>query len=170
MTVIRQLEIQNFRVVRKLKWSPSPGLNCLIGPGDTGKSTVLDAIDLALGARRSYAFNDADFFQMNVASPIIITVTLGELDDELLNIEKYGLFLRSYNADNQQIGDEPQPGDGCETVLTIKLVVDSDLDPDWRLFSERAEAEGIERRLPWKHRELVSPARLGATSLTCPHD
>ncbi|MDF9176679.1 AAA family ATPase, partial [Enterobacter hormaechei] len=57
MPVIRQLEILNFRAVRQLKWSPSPGLNCLIGPGDTGKSTVLDAIDLALGARRSYAFN-----------------------------------------------------------------------------------------------------------------
>lgn len=41
MPVIRQLEILNFRVVRQLKWSPSPGLNCLIGPGDTGKSTVL---------------------------------------------------------------------------------------------------------------------------------
>lgn len=164
MPVIRQLEIQNFRVVRKLKWSPSPGLNCLIGPGDTGKSTVLDAIDLVLGARRSYAFNDADFFQMNVDSPIVITATLGKLHDELLNIEKYGHFLRSFNLNDKNIIDEPQPGDDFETVMTIKLVVDSDLEPDWRLFSERAEAEGIERRLPWKHREIISPTRLGATS------
>ena len=164
MPIIRQLEIHNFRAVRELTWSPSPGLNCLIGPGDTGKSTVLDAIDLALGARRSYAFNDADFFQMNVDSPIVILVTLGKLNDELLNIEKYGPFLRAFNVNTKLIVDEPQPGDGFETVLTVKLVVDSDLEPDWRLFSERAEAEGIERRLPWKHRELISPSRLGATS------
>lgn len=42
-------------------------------------------------------------------------------------------------------------------------MVDADLDPDWRLFSERTEVDGIERRLPWKHRELISPARLGTT-------
>ena len=29
---------------------PAPGINCLIGPGDIGKSTLLDAIDLCMGA------------------------------------------------------------------------------------------------------------------------
>ncbi|HBK4804844.1 TPA: AAA family ATPase, partial [Enterobacter hormaechei subsp. steigerwaltii] len=53
MPKIRHIEVENFRVIKKLSWSPSPGLNCLIGPGDSGKSTILDAIDLALGARRS---------------------------------------------------------------------------------------------------------------------
>ncbi|HHE8445362.1 TPA: AAA family ATPase [Citrobacter braakii] len=49
MPKIRHIEVENFRVIKKLSWSPSPGLNCLIGPGDSGKSTILDAIDLALG-------------------------------------------------------------------------------------------------------------------------
>lgn len=162
MSVIRHIEIQNFRTIKKLSWHPKPGLNCLIGPGDSGKSTLLDAIDLTLGARRSYSFNDADFYQLNTLSPLSITITLGDLHDDLKNIESYGFFLRGYNATTQEIVDEPQQG--TETVLTIKLTVDSDLDPDWRLYSERAEADGLERRLPWKHRELLSPARLGTTA------
>ncbi|EEQ09603.1 hypothetical protein ymoll0001_19630 [Yersinia mollaretii ATCC 43969] len=162
MPMVRHLEIENFRSIKKLVWCPSPGLNCLIGTGDSGKSTILDAIDLCLGARRSYSFNDADFFKSNVNSPIIISVTLGKLDDELLSIEKYGLFHRSFNSVNNEIYDEPQPN--METVLTIKMSVDADLEPDWRLYSVRADADGIERRLPWKHRELISPARLGTTS------
>lgn len=162
MPMIRCLEIENFRSLKKLVWFPTPGLNCLIGSGDSGKSTILDAIDLALGARRSYSFNDADFFRSDVSSPIIISVTLGNLDDELLNVEKYGLFLRAFFEEDKQIHDEPQAG--METVLTIKMVVDEDLEPDWRLYSSRADANGIERRLPWKHRELISPARLGTTS------
>ncbi|NUY57227.1 AAA family ATPase [Salinivibrio sp. EAGSL] len=162
MSVIRHIEIQNFRTIKKLSWHPKPGLNCLIGPGDSGKSTLLDAIDLTLGARRSYSFNDADFYQLNIQSPLSITITLGDLHDDLKNIESYGSFLRGYNATTQKILDEPQQG--TETVLTIKLTVDSDLDPDWRLYSERAEADGLERRLPWKHRELLSPARLGTTA------
>ncbi|WP_417436606.1 ATP-dependent nuclease [Idiomarina abyssalis] len=161
MSVIRHIEIQNFRAIKQLSWHPKPGLNCLIGPGDSGKSTILDAIDLALGARRSYSFNDADFYQLDTSSPLIITVTIGELHEELKNIERYGFFLRGFNPETKVITDEPQ---GEETVLTLKLYVDADLAPDWRLYSDRAEADGLERRLPWKHRELLSPARLGTTS------
>lgn len=162
MPMVRCLEIENFRSIKKLVWFPSPGLNCLIGAGDSGKSTILDALDLALGARRTYNFNDADFFQSDINSPIIISVTLGKLDDELLNFERYRLFLRSFNSERREIHDEPRIND--EIVLTIKMSVTADLEPDWRLYSIRTEDQGIERRLPWKHRELISPARLGATS------
>lgn len=162
MSIIRHIEIQNFRSIKQFSWTPNPGLNCLIGPGDSGKSTILDAIDLALGARRSYSFNDADFYQLDTTSPLVITVTIGRLHDELKNIERYGFFLRGFNPITKEVFDEPQVG--TETILTIKLSVDADLVPDWRLYSERADADGLERRLPWKHRELLSPARLGVTS------
>ena len=52
----------------------------LIGPGDSGKSTVLDAIDLCLGARRSVQFTDADFHGRAVRQSIRITITIGALD------------------------------------------------------------------------------------------
>lgn len=162
MSVIRHLQIQNFRSIKNLTWNPKPGLNCLIGSGDAGKSTILDAIDLTLGARRTYSFNDADFYQLDTTSPLVITITIGALHDELKNIERYGSFLRGFNSATKVISDEPQMD--TETVLTIKLHVDADLAPDWRLYSERADAAGLERRLPWKHRELLSPARLGTTS------
>ncbi|NOH53641.1 AAA family ATPase [Vibrio coralliilyticus] len=162
MSIIRHVEIQNFRSIKHFSWNPRPGLNCLIGPGDSGKSTVLDAIDLALGARRSYSFNDADFYQLDTTAPLVITVTIGGLHDELKNVERYGFFLRGFNPATKEIYDEPQVD--TETVLTVKLSVDADLAPDWQLYSERADADGLERRLPWKHRELLSPARLGATS------
>ncbi|MFT7684292.1 MAG: putative ATP-dependent endonuclease of OLD family [Moritella dasanensis] len=48
MSVIRQILIRNFRGIESLNWTPHPGLNCLIGPGDSGKSTILDAIDLCV--------------------------------------------------------------------------------------------------------------------------
>jgi predicted ATP-dependent endonuclease of OLD family len=37
---IRQIEIKNFRDIGLLTWDPSLGINCLVGPDDTGKSTV----------------------------------------------------------------------------------------------------------------------------------
>ncbi|MFJ7796122.1 hypothetical protein [Pseudomonas sp. NPDC096950] len=40
---------------------PPPGFNCLIRPGDSGKFTILDAIELCLGARRSAPFGEPTF-------------------------------------------------------------------------------------------------------------
>jgi predicted ATPase len=162
LSQVRHIHIKNFRAIKELKWLPKPGLNCLIGPGDSGKSTILDAIDLALGARRSYPFTDADFFELNTATPIEILITLGALNDQLKNIEVYGMFLRSFNPASGRITDEPQANE--EIVLSLKLTVGADLDADWLLYSERSQSEGTERRLPWKHRELVTPARLGVAS------
>ena len=160
MPQIRHIHVKNFRSIHELLWCPKPGLNCIIGAGDSGKSTILDAIDLTLGARRSYTFTDADFYQLDTTNPIEIYVTLGALSEQLKNIEKYGHFIRGFDPSCNQLYDEPQVG--REDVLTLKLTVRNDLDADWTLYSERADDESIERRLSWKHRELVAPARLGA--------
>lgn len=159
MAKIRKVEIQNFRGIQSLVWYPSEGINCLIGPGDSGKSTVLDAIDLCLGARRTAQFGDADFFGLDVGKPINITVTIGALDDALMSIENYGLFLRSFDKEWQVIEDEPEK-DG-EPVLTLSLRVEEDLEPVWSLFSERAEAAETHKALAWKDRLRVAPSRLG---------
>ena len=49
------------------------------GTGDGGKSTVLDAIDLCLGARAKCPDFDADFFSLDITAPISITLTLGSM-------------------------------------------------------------------------------------------
>jgi putative ATP-dependent endonuclease of OLD family len=49
------VEIDNFRGIRRLRWAPNAKVNCLIGPGDSTKTTILDAIELALNPR-SYSF------------------------------------------------------------------------------------------------------------------
>src|SRR5207245_6413 len=72
MAKIRKIEIQHFRCIQSLRWLPAEGISCLIGPGDSGKSTVLDAIDLCLGARRSAQLSDADFFNLDATKPISI--------------------------------------------------------------------------------------------------
>ena len=93
MARIRRLIISNFRSIQALDWVPAPGINCLIGPGDSGKSSILDAIDLCVGARRGGTFGDMDFFALNVETPITISVTLGDLPVSLMDIDVYGEFL-----------------------------------------------------------------------------
>ena len=97
MARIRRLQISNFRSIQALDWVPAPGINCLIGPGDSGKSSILDAIDLCVGARRGGTFGDMDFFALNVDVPITISVALGDLPLSLMDIDVYGEFLRGFH-------------------------------------------------------------------------
>lgn len=162
MAQIRKLEILNFRSVMTLSWFPTPGINCLVGPGDSGKSTILDAIDLCMGARRTIQFTDADFTDLAIDAPIEITITLGALSDRLKTIDAYGLFLRGFDAASGEIEDEPQAG--LETVLCLRLTVGADLEPVWTLVSDRAAALGIERYLAWSDRQDIAPTRIGSFS------
>jgi len=160
VAVIREVEIRNFRRISYLKWWPNPGINCLIGPGDSGKSTILDAIDLCLSSRQNFAFTDVDFHLGNISQPITIDVTLGDLDDELRNLESYGHFFRGWDFSTGLLHNETSAS--LETVLTVRLIVRDDLEPQWLLFSPGPAAEDREKNLQWKHRQKISPVRLGA--------
>jgi len=162
MAKIRHISIVNFRGIKRLEWCPNPGLNCIIGPGDVGKSTIIDAIDLALGPRRTKLFSDADFHMLDCENPIEILITIGCLAEQLQNFEKYDMFLRGYDATLGLIVDEP--GGSLENVLTMRLSVAKDLDPIWGLYSERAEADGREKNITWGDRLLLAGTRIGSSS------
>ena len=162
MPRIRKIEIKHFRGIQDLTWCPTPGINCLIGPGDSGKSTILDAIDFCMGPRRNIQFTDADFHRLDVETPISISVTIGELDEGLKRLEDYGLYVRSFDEKSGEIEDEPEKD--AETVLTVRLTISSDLEPSWSLVSERAEAQGLVRDLSWGDRIRLAPTRIGVTA------
>jgi hypothetical protein len=163
MAVVRRIEIKNFRSIHSFDWRPTEGFNCIVGSGDAGKSSVLDAIDFCLCARRTLPISDADFYRLDVDKDISITLTLGRLDDDLKNYEKYGDFIRGLSGAGE-LFDEPGPG--LEHVLVLNLTVQGDLEPKWRLISQRAEQKGLDRGLNWGDRQALSPTRLGAWSET----
>jgi putative ATP-dependent endonuclease of the OLD family len=162
MARIRKITIENFRCIKEMNWLPSPGVNCIIGPGDSGKSTILDAIDFCLGARRNLQITDADFHRLDVETPIRVSVTFGELDGTLQNFDAYGMYLGAFDKETGEFEDEPE--EGSETVLTLQLTVASDLEPSWTLISERAQAQGQTRNLSWGDRVGIAPTRIGAAA------
>lgn len=162
MPKIRCIEIRNFRSIKSLDWCPGPGVNCLVGPGDSGKSTILEAIDLCLSARRSWSFSDSDFYNQDVTKRLHVRLTIGALPDGLLDLDVYGDYLRSYDEELESIDDEPKHKN--ETVLTLELGVEADLEPQWSLYSERSEDTERRKSLAWKDRLALTPARLGSHS------
>ncbi|RJU10297.1 hypothetical protein XcmpCFBP7700_02965 [Xanthomonas campestris] len=132
---IIKLVVKNFRGISSLEWSTDQQpLCCLIGPGDSLKSTVLDAIEAVLSSRW-FSFGEGDFNQCETTSDIKIEATVGELSKALLSDEKFGLYIRGLAPDGK-IRDEPEDGD--EPLLTVRLSVDATMEPLWEVVNDRA--------------------------------
>jgi putative ATP-dependent endonuclease of the OLD family len=152
---IRHLSISNFRGIKSLDWTLKVDFCCLLGPGDSGKSTILDAIEMALSPRWNLPFDDNDFYKCDTVAPIEINVTLTDIPDSLIAESKFGLMLRGWSQ-GDELNDEPAEND--EKALTIRLIVDATLEPTWTATNER-RPEG--KPISGKDRAKLGCARLG---------
>jgi hypothetical protein len=156
---IRQVVVRNFRGILEMDWLPSGLLSCLVGAGDSTKTTILDAIEYALSPRWSIPFADVDFHDADITKPIEIKVTVGGLPAALFTEDKFGLCKDGWHPEKGLI-DEPTEDDGeCEAVLTVALRVSSSLEPEWSVVSDR-DQDG--RNLSWRDRARFGMVRLGA--------
>lgn len=137
---IRRVEIHNFRGIRQLVWKIPADRRflALIGPGDSTKSSILSAMDMALSDRWNLSFTDTDFYQADVTQSILIRVTLAGLPPELRQHNVLGLHLSGLDADGDLHQD---PADDHEACVTISLTVDSELEPKWTIFRPEKGAE-----------------------------
>ena len=149
------LEISRFRGIEELRWVVQRPYACLVGPGDSCKSTVLDAIELVLSPRYSVSFDDADFFNLDVSQPLEITASITDPPEELLSDAKFGLQIRGWN---ETTGLVDEPGESDRKVLSIRLRVDRSLEPAWVVINDR-NGEGTP--ISAFDREKFGAARLG---------
>jgi len=156
MAIVRHLKVQNFRGIKVLDWHLDGRVICLVGPGDSAKTTVLNAIELVLLPRWNVSFADSDFHQANVDEELVIEATVGELPEELIKQERYGLYLRWYSAKERLIHDDPAEKD--EDVLTIRLAVDNCLEPQWTVVKD---SNPEPRPISWRDRELLGVSVIG---------
>lgn len=134
MSKIAAIQIKNFR--RFKKFYAVFGMRntiCLIGRGDSGKTTLLDAISFCLAPSWNIPISDYDFYNCNVKEPIEISVVITGIPDEFKLMDKYGLYCSGWDVDNQKIIDATE--DGSLTALMIVLTVDESLEPRWEVVN-----------------------------------
>lgn len=135
--------INNFRGIKtsSIVFPLDSRIICLIGAGDSGKSTLLTAIEWALWPSWSLNATDTDFYNSDTSLPIEITVSIAELPDALKREDKYGLYLRDFTKSFLNENDEPS--DTGTTILTIQLTIDDTLEPKWNVITNRSDPKPI---------------------------
>lgn len=100
---IRRLTVERFRSFKSLIWHPSPGMNVILGGGNAGKTTLLEAIALLLYPNSSFPLVDADYYQRDVTAGFCIEAVV---------------TIPTYTAVNSQYAMAwPWDWDGMDAVL-----------------------------------------------------
>ena len=73
---IYALTIERFRGITSLKWKPSRGVNVILGGGDVGKTTILEAIALLLSPINPTTLSDPDYHDRDIEAGFSIEAVL----------------------------------------------------------------------------------------------
>jgi putative ATP-dependent endonuclease of OLD family len=153
---IRRLRIERFRGIEKLEWCPASGLNVIVGPGDSCKSTILEAIGALLSPAPNMNISEFDYYRREIDKGFEIEAVLAVGDASILRTDKFPLPpLRGWHEG--QLTDLPDEG-GAEAVMVCRLTG----TPDQEAIYEIVGADE-ETRVPFSRalRQRIGLMRLG---------
>ena len=88
---IRVLTIERFRGIKALAWRPGPGLNVILGGGDVGKTTILDAIALLLSPTNFGTLSDTDYYGRKIQDGFAVEAVMTLPSDGIVKLSRIRL-------------------------------------------------------------------------------
>ena len=144
MARIYSLKINNYRGIQDFYQEfGDTNCVCIVGRGDSGKTTILEAIKAVLSPAWNFNFTDIDFYNTDVENPIIIEAVVFNLPNELRKINKYGTHcqvIKGGKLINNLVSDD-QDSSPEDLALKVRLYVDKTLEPKWSIVSDRPNLE-----------------------------
>lgn len=88
VAVIRKLTVTRFRGIEQLEWRPAAGMNIVLGGGDLGKTTVLEAIALLLSPTNSTTVSESDYWQRDNTQEFQVEAAIAFFEDSGINTQQ----------------------------------------------------------------------------------
>jgi len=116
---ILKISISKFRGIEDLVWFPAAGMNLILGGGDTGKTTVLDAINLLFSPATSMTVSETDYWMRDLSQGFSIDCVL-QLGDEIdINTQSNMAFPWHWNGREAVLPEAD--GEAADNVEVYKL-------------------------------------------------
>jgi len=84
---IYRLSIKRFRGIKTLSWLPGKGVNVILGGGDVGKTTILDAIGLLFSPVNLTNLSDTDYHARDIGAGFDIEAVVSLPPDSGINYQ-----------------------------------------------------------------------------------
>lgn len=139
--IIRRLSITRFRGIEGLTWWPGPGANLILGGGDAGKTTILEAIGLVLSPINPSTLSDTDYFNRVIEASFEIEAVMSlPVNDTIANMVRPA-WPWSWDGKNPVVPAlEGEPG---EPVYRLRVRGTEDLELLYEVVQPDGSADGL---------------------------
>lgn len=140
---IYKLTIQRFRGIHSLTWLPAKGMNVILGGGDVGKTTILEAIALLLSPSNTAVISEADYWARDSAQEFVIEAVMTLPEATGIGTQNTFAWPWAWNGqdaiapsvDGEEV-DFPAPG---EPVYRVRVRGTTELELAWEVMQPNDE-------------------------------
>jgi hypothetical protein len=118
---IYRLTIKGYRGISSLEWYPRRGMNIILGDGDVGKTTVLDAISLLLSPTNPVTLSDAEYHLRNLTTGFMVEAVMHVPDDTLINQQSKPSWPWEWNGNAPVVPSLGEAAAAGEPVYVLRV-------------------------------------------------
>lgn len=133
---ITQVHIRRFRGLSELKWNPEPGMNIILGGGDCGKSTILEALGLLFSPNNSFTLTEADYWMRKSEDGFEIEATISVSDDFEFTSGNKIFWPWEWNGSDavQPVAEVDEVPDPQHPVFKVALTASNGFELSWEII------------------------------------
>ena len=158
---IRQISIERFRSLERLTWNPEPGMNVILGGGDVGKTTLLEAVALLLSPSNSLILAESDYWLRKTEDEFIVRAVISLPEDS--EIGQQAKFAWPWHWDGKNAVSPVVPEgeddilDPADPVYCLQARGSADLEISWEILQPNDEIDSLAPAV----RKSIGLVRLG---------
>lgn len=141
---IYHLSIQRFRCIKALSWYPAKNVNLVLGGGDVGKTTILDAIGLLFSPTNSTIVSDTDYHARDIEAGFVIEAIVSLPSESGVNQQTKASWPWEWNGIEAVVpsidGDSTVK---AEPVYRFRVRGTADLELAYEIVQPDGEADSL---------------------------
>lgn len=142
--LIRKLNIRRFRGLENFEWCPEPGMNVVLGGGDVGKSTVLEAVALLLSPSNATVVSESDYWKRDSTQEFVIEAVMSLTADTGISSMNNFSWPWTWNGNDAVVPsasevDDMPPAD--DPVYRVRVRGTTELDLVWEIVQPHDAAD-----------------------------
>jgi putative ATP-dependent endonuclease of OLD family len=153
---IYHLTVDRFRSLRNFSWHPAKGVNVLLGGGDVGKTTVLDAIGLLLSPTNPAALSDTDYYERKVEDEFVIGAIISLPPESGISYQSRPSWPWNWDGKNALVPTADAESVGSEPVYCLRVRGTAELELAYEIVQPNGETDNFSPTL----RQTIGLVRL----------
>ena len=140
---VRQLLISRYRGLESLKWNPHQRMNIVIGGGDCGKSTILEALGLLFHPGVNVSISESDFWKKKSEDGFSIEATICVSDSFEFATGNKIFWPWEWDGENAIVPreDVDENADTRSAVFKVIVSANSDYELSWQVIQPDGSRE-----------------------------